>query len=111
MKPGLSSYASNPEGAAKSVMALLKKAEAVVPKEYQASTPVRLGVINFNFLLTSLILPLILSLLFLSSMNYTISLVLWFDYIVIPYMCNIYMYVHMAGAGNGGFESFVLQYF
>nr|BAK78980.1 apyrase [Mimosa pudica] len=41
--PGLSSYASNPEGAAESVMALLEKAEAVVPEEYQASTPVRLG--------------------------------------------------------------------
>ena len=102
MKPGLSSYASNPEGAAESVMALLEKAEAVVPEEYQASTPVRLGVINFpphflNYVPNFVIINLIFNELFH-----------WSNYILITYIC---MYVHMAGAGNGGFESFVLQYF
>lgn len=42
-KPGLSAYASNPQDAAKSLVSLLEQAEAVVPKNLLAKTPVRVG--------------------------------------------------------------------
>ncbi|XP_054801654.1 nucleoside-triphosphatase-like [Prosopis cineraria] len=41
--PGLSSYSSNPEEAAESVMPLLTKAESVIPEESRSVTPLRLG--------------------------------------------------------------------
>ncbi|KAI5670032.1 hypothetical protein M9H77_19885 [Catharanthus roseus] len=42
-KPGLSAYAKNPEAAANSLLDLLKKAEAVVPRDLRAKTPVKVG--------------------------------------------------------------------
>nr|BAB87182.1 apyrase [Pisum sativum] len=41
--PGLSSYANNPEQAAKSLIPLLEQAEECVPDDLQPKTPVRLG--------------------------------------------------------------------
>lgn len=43
-KPGLSSYASDPEAAAESLLSLLKEAENVVPRNLRSNTPVRVGV-------------------------------------------------------------------
>ncbi|CDP04087.1 unnamed protein product [Coffea canephora] len=43
IKPGLSSYADGPEAAAQSLKPLLEKAEAIVPKEFRANTPVKVG--------------------------------------------------------------------
>ncbi|KAI8110376.1 hypothetical protein M9435_002051 [Picochlorum sp. BPE23] len=43
LKPGLSSYADNPEDAAKSLQPLLEKALATVPKSKQTSTPIMVG--------------------------------------------------------------------
>ncbi|KAK6118545.1 hypothetical protein DH2020_047715 [Rehmannia glutinosa] len=43
IEPGLSSYANDPNAAAQSLEPLLKNAEAVVPKELHAVTPLRLG--------------------------------------------------------------------
>jgi hypothetical protein len=43
-KPGLSSYASNPDEAVDSLRSLLEDAINVVPKEKRSETPVRLGV-------------------------------------------------------------------
>ncbi|KAG9137778.1 hypothetical protein Leryth_019410 [Lithospermum erythrorhizon] len=43
VKPGLSSYANDPEGAALSILPLLKDAEQNVPESFRPSTPVRLG--------------------------------------------------------------------
>ncbi|XP_022855726.1 apyrase 2-like [Olea europaea var. sylvestris] len=42
-KPGLSSFANDPKAAAHSLLELLEKAEAAVPKELQHDTPVRVG--------------------------------------------------------------------
>ncbi|KAK4258383.1 hypothetical protein QN277_007838 [Acacia crassicarpa] len=42
--PGLSSYTDSPEEVVESVMTLLVRAESVVLEEYQAVTPLRLGV-------------------------------------------------------------------
>ncbi|OIT38401.1 PREDICTED: apyrase 2-like [Nicotiana attenuata] len=42
-KPGLSSYASDPEAAAESLLSLLKEAENVVPRKLRSNTPVRVG--------------------------------------------------------------------
>lgn len=44
ISPGLSSYEHDPEAAALSLKPLLQNAEAVVPAELRAQTPVRLGV-------------------------------------------------------------------
>ena len=44
-KPGLSSYATNPEEAVDSLRSLLEDAINVVPIEKRSETPVRLGVI------------------------------------------------------------------
>ncbi|CAK7340751.1 unnamed protein product [Dovyalis caffra] len=43
VKPGLSSYADDPEAAADSLVPLLKEAENVVPEELRSKTPVRVG--------------------------------------------------------------------
>ena len=43
-KPGLSSYAANPEEAVDSLKTLLSDAVNVVPVEKRSETPVRLGV-------------------------------------------------------------------
>ncbi|KAL5706562.1 apyrase [Ranunculus cassubicifolius] len=42
-KPGLSSYASDPQEAAESLRSLLEEAERIVPKDLRGSTPVRVG--------------------------------------------------------------------
>ncbi|CAA6654529.1 unnamed protein product [Spirodela intermedia] len=42
-KPGLSSYAKNPDDAANSLLSLLKEAEAVIPSELRKLTPVKVG--------------------------------------------------------------------
>lgn len=44
IKPGLSAYAQDPQQAAESLVSLLDKAESVVPMEFRAMTPVRVGV-------------------------------------------------------------------
>ncbi|KAB2058768.1 hypothetical protein E1A91_A11G264500v1 [Gossypium mustelinum] len=43
LKPGLSSYAKDPQAAAKSLLSLLDKAESVVPLDLRSKTPVRVG--------------------------------------------------------------------
>ncbi|XP_010524962.1 PREDICTED: apyrase 2-like [Tarenaya hassleriana] len=43
LKPGLSAYANDPQQAANSLMSLLDKAEASVPRELRRKTPVRVG--------------------------------------------------------------------
>ncbi|XP_004511658.1 apyrase 2-like [Cicer arietinum] len=43
IKPGLSAYAQDPQQAAESLVSLLDKAESVVPMEFRAMTPVRVG--------------------------------------------------------------------
>lgn len=43
-KPGLSAYPSDPRQSANSLVALLEKAEASVPRELRPKTPVRVGV-------------------------------------------------------------------
>ena len=42
--PGLSSYADDPTAAAQSLKTLLENAEAIVPEELRANTPVLVGV-------------------------------------------------------------------
>ncbi|KAL9226937.1 hypothetical protein vseg_002693 [Gypsophila vaccaria] len=42
-KPGLSSFANNPQEAANSLVSLLEQAEKAVPKELRGKTPVRVG--------------------------------------------------------------------
>lgn len=42
-KPGLSAYAKDPEAAANSLLNLLQKAEAAVPRDLRPKTPVRVG--------------------------------------------------------------------
>ncbi|KAL2529850.1 apyrase 2 [Forsythia ovata] len=42
-KPGLSSFAKDPKAAADSLLVLLEKAEAAVPRELHHNTPVRVG--------------------------------------------------------------------
>lgn len=48
-KPGLSSYAKDPQEAAESLVSLLEEAEKVVPVELREQTPVRVGVSNGFF--------------------------------------------------------------
>ncbi|CAI9090697.1 OLC1v1025521C1 [Oldenlandia corymbosa var. corymbosa] len=43
IKPGLSSYADDPNAAAASLEPLLQQAEAIVPKELQPTTPIKVG--------------------------------------------------------------------
>ncbi|XP_030927189.1 apyrase 1-like [Quercus lobata] len=43
LKPGLSAYANDPREAANSLQTLLDQAQAVVPKDLRAKTPVRVG--------------------------------------------------------------------
>ncbi|CAN8269861.1 unnamed protein product [Cochlearia groenlandica] len=43
LKPGLSAYPSNPQESANSLVSLLDKAEASVPRELRPKTPVRVG--------------------------------------------------------------------
>lgn len=48
-KPGLSSYAKNPDDAANSLLSLLKDAETVIPSELRKLTPVKVGVMQIFF--------------------------------------------------------------
>ncbi|KAE8663167.1 putative apyrase 1 [Hibiscus syriacus] len=43
IKPGLSSYANDPQAAADSLISLLEKAESAVPVDLRSKTPVRVG--------------------------------------------------------------------
>lgn len=43
IKPGLGAYASDPDGAARSIEPLLEKAEAVIPEELHPYTPIKVG--------------------------------------------------------------------
>lgn len=44
LKPGLSAYPNDPRQSANSLVSLLDKAEASVPRELRPKTPVRVGV-------------------------------------------------------------------
>lgn len=44
LKPGLSAYPNDPRQSANSLVTLLDKAEASVPRELRSKTPVRVGV-------------------------------------------------------------------